>query len=136
MALETNRYPQKNFLLDLIIVLALFVSYDSVHLDDRGLNPEIGWIAGSLFVSYVAFRAWRHSMRTVIGSSTVLGVYETAMAIGFFLVALWRNVYALGGALIVSALLMSFIGKPIVRRFHEHVASGQPAAQPDGCATG
>src|SRR5438046_1189251 len=53
VALETNQYPRKIFLLDLVVVLALFVAYDSVHLDDKVAKLEVSWVAGSMFVSYV-----------------------------------------------------------------------------------
>lgn len=123
VALETNKYPRAIFLLDLAIVLSLFVAYEMVHLGDQAKEPEVRWIAGAMFVSYLLFRAWEYSMRDVIGESMGLAIYETAAAVLFLLIwVLWPNVYALACALILSAILMYRIGGPVVERFHEQPA--------------
>jgi hypothetical protein len=117
VALKT-KYSRRLFLLDLAIVLALFVAYETVHLDDRAREPEVRWVAGAMVVSYVLFRIWELSLRRVIGKSRGLMVYETVIAILFALIAVWPNVYALAGALVLSAVLMYSIGGPVVERFH------------------
>jgi hypothetical protein len=123
VALETKKYPRLIFLLDLAIVLSLFVAYEMVHLDEPAREPEVRWIAGAMFVSYLLFRAWEYSMREVIGKSVGLAIYETAAAVLFLLIwILWPNVYALACALILSAILMYRIGGPVVDRFHEQPA--------------
>jgi hypothetical protein len=117
VALKT-KYSPRLFLLDLAIVLALFVAYETVHLDNRAKEPEVRWVAGAMVASYILFRIWEFSLRRVIGKSRGLMVYETGIAILFVLIAVWPNVYALAGALVLSAVLMYSIGGPVVERFH------------------
>lgn len=119
VALETTKYTPRLFLLDLGIVLALFVAYETVHLAARTEKPEVRWVAGAMFVSYILFRAWELSLRRVIGKSCGLTLYESVIAILFLAVAIWPNTYALAGVLVLSAVLMYRIGEPVVERFHQ-----------------
>src|SRR5262249_27835226 len=104
VALEMSNYPRKIFFIDLGIVLALFVAYETVHLGDC-IEPEVRWIAGAMFIAYILFRVWERNMRTVIGKSCGLMLYETGVALLFLLIAEWPNVYVLAGALVLSAVL-------------------------------
>jgi hypothetical protein len=117
VALKT-KYSLRLFFLDLAIVLALFVAYETVHLGNREEEPEVRWVAGAMVVSYILFRIWEFSLRRVIGKNRGLMVYETGIAVLFVLIAVWQNVYALAGVLLLSAVLMYSIGGPVVERFH------------------
>ena len=119
VALETKRYyPAGTFALDLCVVLALFVAYDTIHLDDRS-EPEIRWAAGAMFFAYVLFRIWGRQMESAIGKRLALRYYEIGSAAAFLLIALfWPKAYAFAVALLGSTLLMWFIGGPIVLEFH------------------
>jgi len=129
VALEMDSYPSPIFALDLLIVLALFVSYDTIHLDAPGFEPEVRWSAGAMFFCYVFFRIWEYKMRGAIGGSRSLRLYETAAAIVFLFLALaWPNVYAFAIALLASALLLFVVAGPVVERFHQAHSSGERVA--------
>lgn len=120
VALQTDNYPPIIFALDLLIVLSLFVAYDTVHLDEKGTEPEVRWTAGAMFVSYILFRVWEYKMRGVIGTSRGLSLYESGAAAVFLILwVAWPNVVGLALALLASALLMFFVGGPVVERFHQ-----------------
>jgi len=132
VALETDKYPPIIFALDLFIVLSLFVAYDTVHLDDKGIEPEVRWTAGAMFVSYVLFRAWEYKMRGVIGKNRSLSLYESGAAVVFLVLwVAWPNVYGLAVALLASALMMFFVGGPVVERFHQAQPTDNRAARVD-----
>jgi len=118
VALESERYPTSAFVLDLLVVLALFVAYHTVHLGDKG-ELELRWAAGAMFVSYVIFWIWAQQMKSNIKKRLGLSSYEIGSAAAFLLVAtVWPNAYAFAVVLLVSALLMWFVGGSVVEAFH------------------
>jgi hypothetical protein len=115
VALESKEYPPIAFVLDVLVVLALFVAYDTVHLGDNG-QLELRWAAGAMFVSYVIFWIWAQQMKSNIGKTTGLSAYEIGSAAAFLLVAtVWPNAFAV--VLFVSAVLMWFVGGSVVEDF-------------------
>lgn len=122
VALEASRYSGKEFFFDLLIVISLFVAYETTHLGDKEVGgkevePEVVWVAGALCFSYVLFQIWERRMKPVIGVNLRLNIYEISAAIVFFLIALFLpRLDVLAVAIFVSAVCMFFIARPIVFR--------------------
>jgi hypothetical protein len=132
-SLPAGRYSRGGFLVDLLILIALFRAFDSLNISRPTQQPSVRWVAAAMAFTYVLFIAW--SFFTLEHIPGRLLVVEIMGLILFIVVAARRSVPFLCASLFLTSTTMAVIGSPIVGSLRDVRNGGTYPAKLDNPAT-
>ncbi|HVR98243.1 MAG TPA: hypothetical protein VMW27_16620 [Thermoanaerobaculia bacterium] len=113
-SLPAERYSSGGFIMDLLILVALFRAFDALNISRPAEPLDLRSAAVAMAFIYALFVTWTFFvLEDVAGRQLVLAVD----AIGFILfivVAVRRSVFLFCGSLLIVSTTMAVIGSPVV----------------------
>ncbi|HET9226223.1 MAG TPA: hypothetical protein VFR31_06125 [Thermoanaerobaculia bacterium] len=113
-SLPAVEYSSGGFLVDLMILIALFRAFDSLNISGPAKLLNVRWVAAAMALTYALFIVWSFFILDHIPDRQNLLIVELVGVILFIIVATRRSVLFLCVSLIVMSTTMVVVGSPIV----------------------
>lgn len=133
-SLPAGCYRRDGFLIDLLILIALFKAFDSLNVSRSTRQLNVRWAAVAIAMTYALFLLWSfYTLEDMPGRRNLL-IVETVGLILFIIVATRRSAFFLGGSLLLMSITMTAVGSPLVGSLRDVREYTCPAKTPVGPA--